>query len=178
MQEVRIKMKKIEMNNKMNCRKIESSLPDLLLDPESVKPSVREHLAACPACQSELAGLQATMSALDAWTAPDPSPYFDVRMQARLRAAKEAEPEGFWERLRARMLFSSNFHLRTASAAALATVLAIGGGSAIYVAQQPATPAVQASATVRDLQSLDENAQVFQQLNSVDTDDSDSGSSN
>jgi anti-sigma factor RsiW len=172
MQEVRS-----EMKNMMNCRKIEAHLPDLLLDPESVKPAVREHLEACAHCQSELAALQATMNALDAWTAPEPSPYFDTKMQARLREAKEAEPEGVWERLRSRMLFSMNFHMRTTAAAALAAVLAIGGGSAIYVSQLPGpAPQVQASATVRDLQSLDDNAQVFQQLNALDTDDSGNGS--
>jgi hypothetical protein len=156
----------------MKCRELEAHLPDLLLDPESVKPTVREHVEACAGCQGELADLQATMHVLDEWKAPELSPYFDVKMQAKLRAAKEAAPEGFWERFRARMLFSSNVHLRTAGAAALAAVMAIGGGSALYVSQMGSPqPQVQASATVRDLQSLDENAQVFQQLNAVDTDD-------
>jgi hypothetical protein len=54
----------------------------------------------------------------------------------------------------------------------LAAVMAIGGGSALYISQMGSPqPQVQASATVRDLQSLDENAQVFQQLNAVDADD-------
>jgi len=160
----------------MKCRELETHLPDLLLDPEAVKPTVREqlrqHLEACAHCQGELAGLQSTMDVLDEWMAPELSPYFDVKMQAKLRAAKEAQPEGFWERFRARMLFSSNVHLRTAGAAVLAAVMAIGGGSALYISQMGSPqPQVQASATVRDLQSLDENAQVFQQLNAVDADD-------
>jgi anti-sigma factor RsiW len=165
------------MKNELKCRKIEAYLPDLLLDPEAVKPSVHEHLASCADCQSELASLRSTMSALDAWTAPEPSPYFDTRMQAKLRAAKEAEPEGFWERMRARLLFSTNFHLRTAGAAALAALLAVGGGSALYVSQLPTShpPVEAASATVQDLQALDGNAQVFQQLNAVDAGDTDSG---
>jgi hypothetical protein len=164
------------MKNELKCRKIEAHLPDLLLDPQAVKPSVREHLASCRDCQSELASLRATMSALDAWTAPEPSPYFDTRMQAKLRAAKEAGPEGFWERMRARLLFSTNVHLRTAGAAALAALLAVGGGSALYVSQLPSShPQVEASATVQDLQALDGNAQVFQQLNALDADDTDNG---
>ena len=166
------------MKNELKCRKIEAYLPDLLLDPEAVKPSVHDHLASCLDCQSELSALRATMSALDAWTAPEPSPYFETRMQAKLRAAKEAEPEGFWERMRARLLFSTNLHLRTAGAAALAALLAIGGGSALYVSQLPANhPQMEAaSATVQDLQALDGNAQVFQQLNAVDAGDPDNGS--
>ena len=171
MQEVSTKMK-----NELKCRRIEAQLPDLLLDPQAVKPSVYEHLASCADCQSELAALRATMSALDAWTAPDPSPYFDTRMQAKLRAAKETEPEGFWERMRSRLLFSTNVHLRTAGAAALAALLAVGGGSALYVSQLPPShPQIQASATVQDLQALDGSAQVFQQLNALDADDTDPG---
>jgi anti-sigma factor RsiW len=170
MQEVRHTMKT------MNCRKIESSLPDLLLDPKQVKPEVLAHLEACPACQAELDGLIATMRVMDEWAVPEPTPYFNTKMQARLREAKAAEPESFWESLRSRLLFTSNFHFRTVGAAALAGILAIGGGSAIYVSQTPTpAPQVQASATVRDLQSLDGNAQVFQQLNALDSDDSDSG---
>jgi len=169
-------MKTTSMDKTMNCRKIEASLPDLLLDPKSVKPAVLEHLEDCSHCQAELGGLMATMRALDEWTAPEPSAYFDIRMQAKLRAAKEEGPEGFWERMRSRLLFGMNFQLRTAGAAALAAVLTIGGGSAIYVAQQAGpTPQVQASATVRDLQSLDGNEQVFQQLNALDADDADTG---
>ena len=164
------------MKNELKCRKIEAQLPDLLLDPQAVKPSVHEHLASCGDCQSELASLRATMNVLDAWTAPEPSPYFDTRMQAKLRAAKEAGPEGFWERMRARLLFSTNVHLRTAGAAALAALLAVGGGSALYVSQLPPShPQVEASATVQDLQALDGNAQVFQQLNALDADDTDNG---
>lgn len=172
MQEVSTKMK-----NELKCRKIEASLPDLLLDPDAVKLSVREHLASCANCQSELAELRATMNALDAWTAPEPSPYFDTRMQAKLRAAKEAEPEGFWERMRSRLLFSTNLHLRTAGAAALAALLAVGGGSAFYVSQMPSShaPVEAASATVQDLQALDGNAEVFQQLNAVDAGDTEAG---
>ena len=163
------------MKTELKCRKIEAQLPDLLLDPTAVDPSIHAHLASCPECQSELAALRATMNVLDAWTAPEPSPYFDTRMQARLRAAKEAEPEGFWERIKVRLLFSNNLHLRTAGAAALAALLAVGGGSALYVSQLPTShPQVEASATVRDLQALDGNAQVFQQLNALDTDETDS----
>ena len=166
-----------EVRKIMKCQELETHLPDLLLDPESVKPAVRQHLEACAHCQNELANLQATMNVLDEWKAPEPTPYFNVKMQAKLRAAREAEPEGFWERVRARLLFSTNFHLRTAGAAALAAVLAVGGGSALYVSQMTTPqPQVEASATVRDLQSLDENDQVFQQLNAVDTDDIDAGS--
>ena len=168
-----------EVRMTMNCEKLKAKLPDLLFDPVSVPAPVREHLAGCTECREEMASLQATMNMLDEWTAPEPSPYFNTRMEAKLRMAKEEAPEGFWERMRARILFSTNVPMRAVGAAALVVMLMVGGGSAIYETQHASQPVeVQASATVNDLQSLDGNAQVFQQLNALDADDPDTSNSN
>jgi hypothetical protein len=156
----------------MICRNVKNALPDLLLDPQSVSADVRNHVEHCAECGKELASLQATMAVLDSWEAPEPSPFFDVRMAALLRQEKEAEPAGFFERLRARVLFGSNLHLRPVAAGALALLLLIGGGTyAGFMTSTPETAPI--SPAVRDLQSLDENAQVFQQLTSLDQDQSD-----
>ncbi len=65
------------------------------------------------------------------------------------------------------------------SGGALATVLVIGGGTFALLDNEPVVPAAPTSATVRDLQSYDGNAQLFQQLNALDTDeDSGAGASN
>lgn len=163
----------------MICRKFEnefkSLLPDLLLDRERVPAAVRAHFDECADCRRELTALESTMLALDAWEEVEPSPFFDARMAARMRTERAAEPAGFFERMRARLLLSSNLHLRPVAAGALAVLLLIGGGTyAGFVGLHPAST-VAASATVRDLQSLDENAQVFQQMNSLDEPD-DAGS--
>lgn len=162
----------------MICRMTKANFEDLLLDPEKVPVEVRKHVEGCPECSQELAALESTMLALDAWEAPEPSPFFEARMGARLRAEREAPPAGFFERLRARLLYGSNLHLRPIAAGGLALLLLIGGGTYVGVVSlnQPSNP----SAMVRDLQSLDENSQVFQQLNTLDQqdDDSDSGQSN
>jgi hypothetical protein len=162
----------------MICRKLETEykglLPDLLLDRERVPAEVRAHVEACADCGRELKSLEATMLALDGWQGVEPSPFFDARMAARMREARAEQPAGFLERLRMRMMFGSNVHLRPLAAGALAAVLLIGGGTyAGLMSMHPATPVV-ASATVKDLQSLDDNAQVFQQMNSLDEGD-DSG---
>ena len=63
--------------------------------------------------------------------------------------------------------------------ASVMMVLVIGGGSFALLDSQPAAPTAQTSATVRDLQSFDGNAQLFQQLNTLDGDeDSGPGASN
>jgi hypothetical protein len=164
----------------MICRKFEneykSLAPDLLLDPERVPAGVRAHVEQCADCSRGLKSLEATMLALDGWEGIEPSPFFDARMAARMREEREAQPAGFLERLRTRLLFGSNLQLRPLAAGALALMLLIGGGTyAGFVSLQQGTPTVAASATVKDLQSLDENAQVFQQMNSLDEPD-DSGS--
>ena len=156
----------------MICRKVRASLPEMLLAPERVSDEAREHLKECAECARELRELQATMAALDAWSAPEVSPWFDGRLEARLRDERGAAPAGWLERLRARMQFGERVNLRPLAAAALALTIAVGGG--IYegfTAPHPvATPTQSASPVIRDLQSLDENSQVFQELNTMDQD--------
>jgi anti-sigma factor RsiW len=165
----------------MSCKIANTKLMDLVMD-DPGNPALaetRKHVEQCAECRQELAALQATMAALDTWEAPEPSPFFNARMSALLRAEREAEPAGFFERLRARLLFGSNLHLRPVAAGALALLLLIGGGTYAGFMTPTSAPA-HTSATIRDLQSLDENSQVFQQLNALDQqdDDADSGTAN
>lgn len=162
----------------MICRMTKENLENLLLDPERVPAAVRSHLSGCPECSRELAALQATMAALDLWEAPEPSPFFDARMAAKLRSEREAAPAGFFERMRTRLLFGTNLGLRPIAAGAFALLVLIGGGTYAGLMNQAVAPpaVVHPSATLQDLQSLDENAQVFQQLNSLDQQDDDASS--
>lgn len=168
------------MNRTTTCRTIKSSLEALLLTPEKTSQDVREHLAACPSCRGELAHMQATFALLDEWKAPEVNAYFPVRMQALLREEQAKGRAGWLERLRMRMLLA-NRPARPVAAFALALALIIGGGTyagmeTLVNQQAVVTPK---SATLRDLQSLDQNANVFQQLNDIDQDgDSSSDSGN
>jgi hypothetical protein len=97
-------------------------------------------------------------------------------LAARLREEMHNPPASLWERMRARLLYGSNVQLRPIAAGALALLLLMGGGTAVWVQHGAQPPAPQQSATVHDLQLLDGNAQVYQQLSSLDTDlDDDSG---
>jgi hypothetical protein len=161
----------------MICRKAKANLPDLLLAPESVAVDVRAHVDGCADCAKELRELEATMMALDVWEAPEVSPYFDGKMAVRLREEREAAPAGWLERMRARLLFGNHVNLRPVAATALAVALLVGGGLYAGFSGQPQhpVPAASVAPVIQDLQSLDENQQVFQQLNSMDQ--SDAGSS-
>ena len=171
----------------MICRKLETelkkTLPDLLLDPDRAPAEARAHVEQCADCRRELAALQATMSALDGWEGVEPSPFFDARMAARMREERNAPPAGWLARMRARLEMGSNRHLRPLVVGALALALMIGGGTYAglegFNSSPSATPATAAaSPTVRDLQSLDENSQLFQQMDMLDQPDNgaDSGS--
>jgi hypothetical protein len=156
----------------------QAQITDLLLDPAVASPAAREHVATCAECGKELSELQATLLAMDAWEAPGPSAYFDTRLAARLREEKANPPASFWERMRARLLYGSSLQFRPIAAGALALLLMIGGGTAIWVQNGTQPPVPQDSAIVHDLQLLDGNAQVYQQLNALDADlDDDSGNS-
>jgi anti-sigma factor RsiW len=158
-----------------SCKDCREHLPDLLLDPTSVPAAVETHIAACTGCREELASLRATFAALDAWTAPEPSAYFDTRLHARVREAQAAPPEGFFERMRSFLLFSTGRSLRPAVAGALALALIASGGSFIGIHGFHGSQPPQASATVNDLKILDNNDQALQQMGQLldDNDDSD-----
>ncbi len=64
---------------------METELANLLLDPEAVPAKVQSHVAECDHCRRELEELRATMGLLDYWEAPEPSPYFVSRLDARMR---------------------------------------------------------------------------------------------
>ena len=160
--------------NTIDCKTCKLHLPDYLLDPGSaVEPAAAAHLSNCPDCRAELAELQATFALMDAWTAPEPSPYFDARVRAHLREAEQAAPEGLWERLVATLRFSTGRGLRPAVAGVFLFLLLLGGGTAAtFWGTHAAAPAV-SSPTVNDLKIFDNNAQALQQMDLLDEPGSD-----
>ncbi len=159
---------------KTNCREMETKLAELLLDPESAPETVKAHVAACDGCHRELAELRATMGLLDGWEAPEPNPYFMTRFAVRLREEKAAAPAGWWERLRTRMKYGQSMHMRPLAAMAMTMMLVLGGGTYLdFYWDQPAAPPKDA-AVVHDLQTLDSNAQLLDQLESISDNGTDS----
>jgi hypothetical protein len=150
---------------------METKLADLLLDPETAPATVKAHVAECDGCRSELDELRATMSAMDAWEAPASNPYFMTRFQARLNEEKQARPAGFFERLRARLMYGPQMHTRPLVAMALTVLLLVGGGTYLDVYWQAPAPAPHEAAVVHDLQTLDNNAQLLDQLETLSSDD-------
>jgi anti-sigma factor RsiW len=155
------------------CTGMDEKLADLLLAPETVPARVTAHVAECEACNRELAELRATMGLMDRWVAPEPTPYFLTRLNARLDEQRRVAPASWFERLRSRYLYGPQMHARPLVAMALTVVLLLGGGAYLGITnwdEKPAAPASQA-AVVHDLQVLDNNAQLLDQLEAISSND-------
>lgn len=165
---------KMERNTTI-CAGMETRLADLLLDPDSVPAKVKTHVAECEGCHRELEELRATMGMLDAWEVPEPNPYFMTRFQARLREEKQAAPAAWpvriLDKMRTRLMVGPQMHVRPLAAMALTVMLLLGGGTYLdfYWEAPPAVP--QQTAVVHDLQTLDNNAQLLDQLESISGDE-------
>ena len=153
----------------MTCPEIKNHLAEVVYESRPLPEEIRKHLAECAGCTAELAEMEATWKLLDEWQAPEPSAFFDAKLYAKLRTEQAKTPASFLERAKAWWLYNTNLQFRPVAAGALAMVLAVGGGTFALLDHETAAPPD--SATVRDLQSYDGNAQLFQQLNSLDGDE-------
>ncbi len=153
---------------KLNCKGMETDLAEMLLDPAAAPVKVRAHVEVCEGCRAELTELSATMDLLDSWQGPEPSPYFLSRLDARMREERRAAPAGWLERLRARFVYGPEAHVRPLAAMALTVALLLGGGAYLGTTnwtQAPAAPGD--AAVVHDLQTLDNNAQLLDQMEAL-----------
>jgi hypothetical protein len=166
------KMNTKQHNKYANCTRYQETLPELVFDPSHAAADLKAHVAGCDLCHETLLSLQATLSAMDSWTAPELTPYFDVRMAARLREARAAAPAGWFEQLRTRVLYLSNIQVRPMLAGALATIIMIGGGTYAGLSPAPVAP----SAAVADLHMMDKNDQALSQMDQLLQADNDTGS--
>jgi hypothetical protein len=155
----------------MNCNDIRELLPDLAAGIDAGTAEIKTHLASCVSCTAKLQGFKQTMALLDEWQAPEPSPYFDTRLAARLREEVARPAAGWFAWLR-----------RPALAMSLAAFLLAGGLLIGYRASRPyltemgaintappalSVPVVPGSA-VGDLQALDKNDDLYADFDVLD----------
>jgi anti-sigma factor RsiW len=152
----------------MKCEEIRDRMPDLASGLMGITPEVGGHLAGCGACAGKLEEFRQTMALLDEWQAPEPSPYFDVRLQARLRE-EMAKPQAGW----------LAWFRRPVLAAALTVLMAIGVGlflsknSGFYTSSDDTLAVVEQTQSgpctaVSDLQALDKNHDLYSDFDLLD----------
>jgi hypothetical protein len=154
----------------MNCNEIRELLPDLAAGIDTSTPEVEKHIASCTACATLLADFQKTMALLDEWQTPEPSPYFDTRLHARLRE-EMARPAAGWLNWMRRPAWAMSL-----AALLFAGALAIGFAGKSYfretesLATKP--PAlglpVQPGTAVGDLQALEKNDELYADFDVLD----------
>jgi len=144
----------------MKCNEIREIMPDLAAGLADTTPAMNEHLRGCVECSGKLEAFRQTMSLLDQWQVPDPSPYFDTRVRARVREERAARPAAWWEWLR-----------KPALAASLALLMVMGvtlmqkGG---VTHQETNTAQIEPGSAVGDLQALDKNHDLYSEFDVLD----------
>ena len=151
----------------MKCAEIRERMPEVTAGFGEFTSDESSHLASCSACTEQLKSMRATMSLLDEWQVPEPSPYFDVRLQARLRE-EMAKPQAGW----------LHWFRRPVLAAALTVIMGVGIGVYFVTGGQnrpdkPENPAVSRVAAdpgsaVGDLQTLDKNDDMYANFELLD----------
>jgi hypothetical protein len=155
-----------------HCAKTDAVVASLLLDPAMASDKARTHIAECDRCRQNLDELRGAMGLLDSWKGPEPSPFFLPRLAARIREERRAEEAGWLTgglaRLRARMAFGPLRHARPLAAMALTVLLLVGGGVYFGIsAWERATATPGQAAVVRDLQTMENNAQLLDQMEAL-----------
>lgn len=145
--------------NRATCNQIREQLLEFVSPVRLPLSQVEDHVRECASCAAELAALRRTCSVLDEWQAPEPSPFFDMRLQAKLREMQREEklaPQ--WQGIFAGL----NLRWQPALAAALAIFLAIGG-IAYRNGHQTSTEAsvTRGTGAAADLQALDKNDDIY-----------------
>jgi predicted anti-sigma-YlaC factor YlaD len=159
----------------MNCNQVRELLPDLAagMGPAAKDPAtqdVQTHLGSCPACAAKLQGFRQTMALLDQWQTPDPGPYFDTRLGARLREEFARPAVGIFQILRRPVLVLGLAALLVAGTLAFINRDLLLGSKTeelAIVIPVPGVPAEPGTA-VGDLQALEKNQELYADFDVLD----------
>ncbi|HEY6769861.1 MAG TPA: hypothetical protein VI386_34410 [Candidatus Sulfotelmatobacter sp.] len=149
----------------MKCDDVRERMPDVAAGLSEATMEENKHLSSCDGCAGVLKEFRQTMKLLDEWQTPEPSPYFDTRLQARLRE-EMAKPEVGW----------LQWFRRPALATALTLLLGVGGalfftrGDGVYRAHKNVAlvEMAQPGTAVSDLQALDKNHELYADFDLLD----------
>ena len=147
----------------MKCTEIYELLPDLAAGLASAPPGINDHLRSCADCTGKLEEFRKTMALLDEWQAPEPSPYFDTRLNARLRE-EAAKPQRSWFGWLGRPVVAVSLAVALVAGVSLFEVRKSYHGNTDQVAQDVRTPSPNPpdpGTAVGDLQVLDKNGDLF-----------------
>ena len=145
----------------MTCKEVR----EYMLDAAQENPvaGLDEHLRSCANCARELESMRQTMALLDEWEAPEPSPYFDSRLRARVREAA-AEPRGWLDWVRGPAVA---FALAALMMASIALFRNAPDHKEVAKAPSPVNM-VQTGTAVSDLQELEHDGDMYANFDMLD----------
>jgi hypothetical protein len=150
------------MNN--NCEEIRERMPEVAAGFDAPTAEETQHLATCGDCTGKLKEMRSTMALLDEWQVPEPTPYFDVRLQARLREEMAKPPAGWLQWFR-----------RPVLAAALTVLMGVGVGVYVTRGGHDRGPDIsdnfappEPGSAVGDLQALEKNHDLYSDFELLD----------
>ena len=149
----------------MKCDEIRDRMPDVAAGFSQPTADESNHLATCSACAEQLSAMRATMALLDEWKAPEPSPYFDVRLQARLRE-EMAKPQVGWLQWFRRPVMAAALTVLMGVGLGLFFVRGNGNGTGGQISTNYVS--VERGTAVSDLQDLDQNHQLYSDYDVLD----------
>lgn len=152
----------------MKCKQIRELMPDLAAGLSASTPEVGQHLRSCAECAGKLEEMRKTMALLDEWQVPEPSPYFDVRLQARLRE-EMARPAAGWLQWMRKPALALALTVLVGAAISVIRTRQVQMNTATNVPtwmqnQAPAEPGT----AVGDLQALDKNHDLYADFDVLD----------
>jgi anti-sigma factor RsiW len=156
----------------MNCNQARDQFLDIANSGRvSAAPEVSTHLSACTDCAKLLQALQQTMSVMDEWTSPEPSPYFNTRLRARLAEVKREEAtaaRGVFGWLQKPAFGLPIWRPIAAGALAFALAVSVGLQNRSNVVKPNVGTTTEASAAVNDLQKLEKNQDLYSDFELLD----------
>ncbi len=150
----------------MNCDEMREKIPEVAVGLTEMNAVESQHVASCAACTGKLAEFRQTMALLDEWRAPEAAPYFDVRLQARLREEMAKTPVGWVQWFR-----------RPVLAGALTLLMGLGvgmffvrgwEGSGMNNSLSDNFGIAEPGTAVSDLQALDSSHEQYSDLDLLD----------
>jgi hypothetical protein len=149
----------------MTCDEIRERMLDVAAGLSEATAEHEKHLAGCEACAGKLEQIRRSMALLDEWHAPEPSPYFDVRLQARLREEMAKPQAGWLQWLRKPVLAAA---LTLLMGVGVGSFLARGGGIYHGGGNDRIVQQLQPGTAVSDLQALDKNHELYSDFELLD----------
>lgn len=147
----------------MDCTKVQEQMLTEMGN-ASASAELSSHLSTCAECSKLWQAMQVSSAALNEWTAPEPSPYFNTRFQARLAEVKREQasaPRGAFAWLKQSIW-------RPALAGALTLALAVGVVMYERAPNSGGANNTQQISAVNDLQKLDKNEDLYADFDLLD----------